>query len=243
MTTNKTRKNQTFDFRTILFLDLIIMVFMLLSGKPEVTLLSFFVAVIVLISGRQYYILIRYAITFGVLYFYYYAVTHMKITILQAPICFIIGIIAFIIQRIIPFMMLGSAIKEQKNLSEITTALEKCRLPKGIILSIAVMFRHFTSLKEDFFTIVEAMKLKGIDTSWKRIIFHPLKMLEYLLVPMLFRSLHTAEEFSCAALVKGIENTNCRSAYFDVKIRKKDILFSVITIIAFILSLTINFLR
>ena len=220
------------------------MVFMLFSGKPEVTLLSFFVAVIVLVAGRQYYILIRYAVTFGVLYFYYYyAVTHMQIPILRTSIFFIIGIIAFIIQRIIPFMMLGSAIKEQKNLSEITTALEKCRLPKGIILSIAVMFRHFTSLKEDFFTIVEAMKLKGIDTSWKGIIFHPLSMLEYLLVPMLFRSLHTAEEFSCAALVKGIENTNCRSAYFDVKIRKKDILFSVITIIAFILSLTINFLR
>lgn len=219
------------------------MVFMLLSGKPEVTLLSFFIAVIVLITGRQYYTLIRYTIAFGVLYFYYYAVTHMQIPILREPIFFIIAIIAFIIQRIIPFMMLGSAIKEQKNLSEITTALEKCRLPKGVILSIAVMLRHFTSLSEDFFTIVEAMKLKGIGTSWKGIIFHPLRMLEYLLVPMLFRSLHKAEEFSCAALVKGIENTNCRSAYFDVKIRKKDILFSVITIMAFILSITINFLR
>ena len=241
MTTNKTIKNQTFDFRTIIFLDLLIMIFMLLSGKPEVTLLSFFVAVIVLTAGRQYYTLIRYTIAFGVLYFYYYAVTHMQIPLLQTPFFRVIGIVAFIIQRIVPFMMLGSAIKKQKNLSEITAALEKCRLPKGVILSIAVMFRYFTSLKEDFFTIVEAMKLKGIDTSWKGIIFHPLRMLEYLLVPMLFRSLHKAEEFSCAALVKGIENTNCRSAYFDVKIRKKDILFSVITIIAFVLSLTINF--
>lgn len=219
------------------------MVFMLLSGKPEVTLLSFFIAVIVLIAGRQYHTLICYAVTFGVFYFYYYAVTHMQIPVLRTSIFFVIGIVAFIIQRIIPFMMLGSAIKEQKNLSEITTALEKCKLPKGIILSIAVMFRHFASLKEDFFIIVEAMKLKGIDTSWKGILFHPLRMLEYLLVPMLFRSLYTAEEFSCAALVKGIENTNCRSAYFDVKICKKDILFSVITIISFVLSLTINFLR
>ena len=91
------------------------MVFMLLSGKPEVTLLSFFIAVIVLITGRQYYTLIRYTIAFGVLYFYYYAVTHMQIPILREPIFFIIGIIAFIIQRIILFMMLGSAIKEQKN--------------------------------------------------------------------------------------------------------------------------------
>ena len=72
------------------------MVFMLLSGKPEVTLLSFFIAVIVLITGRQYYTLIRYTIAFGVLYFYYYAVTHMQIPILREPIFFIIGIIAFI---------------------------------------------------------------------------------------------------------------------------------------------------
>ena len=78
------------------------MVFMLLSGKPEVTLLSFFIAVIVLITGRQYYTLIRYTIAFGVLYFYYYAVTHMQIPILRATVFFVIGIIAFIIQRIIP---------------------------------------------------------------------------------------------------------------------------------------------
>ena len=116
ITTNKIRKNKTFDFRTILFLDLLIMVFMLFSGKREVTLLSFFVAVIVLIAGRQYYILIHYTIAFGVFYFYYYAVIHMQIPILRTSIFFIIGIIVFIIQWIIPFMMLESAIKEQKNL-------------------------------------------------------------------------------------------------------------------------------
>ena len=36
--------HNTFDFRTILFLDLIIMIFMLLSGRPEVVLSSFFIA-------------------------------------------------------------------------------------------------------------------------------------------------------------------------------------------------------
>ena len=32
------------DVRTLLFLDIVIMVFMLISGKPEVTLSSFIVA-------------------------------------------------------------------------------------------------------------------------------------------------------------------------------------------------------
>ena len=37
-------KNALFDVRTLLFLDIVIMVFMLISGKPEVTLCSFIVA-------------------------------------------------------------------------------------------------------------------------------------------------------------------------------------------------------
>ena len=220
--------HNTFDFRTILFLDLIIMIFMLLSGKPEVVLSSFFIASIVLAVGGQYISLMRYGVIFIGLYFYYHIITYAKIPFLRNPIFIVLGIIAFIIQRIIPFLMLGTA--KQKNLSEITTALERCRLPKGIILSISVMFRNFASLKEDFFTISDAMKLKGIDTSRKGIVRHPLCLLEYIFVPMLFRSLRTAEEFSCAALVKGIENKNRRSSYFDVRIRKKDIIISVIAV-------------
>ena len=172
----------------------------------------------------------RYGVIFIGLYFYYHIITYAQIPFLRNSIFIVLGIIAFIIQRIIPFLMLGTAIKKQKNLSEITTALERCRLPKGIILSISVMFRNFASLKEDFFTISDAMKLKGIDTSRKGIVCHPFRMLEYIFVPMLFRSLRTAEEFSCAALVKGIENKNRRSSYFDVRIRKKDIIISVIAV-------------
>lgn len=215
------------------------MLFMLLSGKPAVTLCSFFIAAAVLLTGGQYSAALHYGGAFGGLFLYYYAAVHI-LPSLQSSVFLMIGMIAFILQRIIPFLMLGTAIKKQKNLSEITTALAKCRCPKGILLSIAVMFRHFTSLKDDFVTIVEAMKLKGIDTSWKGMLLHPLRMLEYILVPMLFRSLGTAEEFSCAALVKGIEHQADRSTYFDVKIRKRDVLFFVLSLMALGMSTAID---
>ena len=137
--------HNTFDFRTILFLDLIIMIFMLISGRPEVVLSSFFIASIVLAVGGQYISLMRYGVIFIGLYFYYHIITYAQIHFLRNSIFIVLGIIAFIIQRIIPFLMLGTAIRKQKNLSEITTALERCRLPKGIILSISVMFRNFAS--------------------------------------------------------------------------------------------------
>ena len=44
---------------------------------------------------------------------------------------------------------------------------------------------------------------------------------------MLFKSLKAEEELSCAALVKGIENTGKKTSYFDVKLRPVDAVFSL----------------
>ena len=83
-------------------------------------------------------------------------------------------------------------------------------------------------------------KLKGIDTSWRGILLHPIRMLEYVVVPMLFRSLRTAEEFSCAALVKGIEHPGHRSSYFDVRLRPLDGLLSAAAVLSLLVSMQIR---
>lgn len=228
------------DFRTILFLDAMIMLFMLLSGKAEVVLVSFMIACIVLVGAGLYTTVLRYTIVFAILFLYHFTITHSQDYVFQGTLLSVIGIVAFIIQRIIPFLMLAIAIKERKNISEITTALGRCRLPKGIILSMTVMLRYFPSMKTDFLTIVEAMKLKGIDTSWRGVLFHPLRMLEFIIVPMLFHSLRTSEEFSCAALVKGIENQGERSSYFNVRITGIDVFFSSIAAIMLVVSTRLN---
>ena len=123
-------------------------------------------------------------------------------------------------------MLLGTVIKKQKNISEITMALERMRLPRGIILSIAVMFRYFPAIKDDFLIIIDSMKLKGLYTSKRSALLHPIRTMEFIIVPMLFKSLRTAEELSCAALIKGIENTGKKTSYFDVRFRSIDLIFS-----------------
>lgn len=221
----KAPKTAVFDVRTLLFLDILIMVFMLISGKPEVTLSSFIVAAAVPVITGLYGALVCYAILFAVFFSYYQLIFHLKLPVVHSAFFSVIGILAFIVQRIIPFMLLGTVIQKQKNISEITTALERMHLPKGIILSIAVMFRYFPSIKDDLFIIIDAMKLKGLYTSKRAALIHPIRTMEFVLVPMLFKSLKTAEELSCAALVKGIENTGHKTSYFDVRLRAVDIVF------------------
>jgi len=223
-------KTTVFDMRTLLFLDILIMVFMLISGKPEVTLSSFIVAAAVPVITGLYGVLLCYTVLFAGLFSYYQLILHVHVPVFQSAVFSVIGILAFIVQRIIPFMLLGTVIQKQKNISEITMALECMRLPRGVILSIAVMFRYFPSIKDDFLIIIDAMKLKGLYTSKCAAILHPIRTMEFVLVPMLFKSLKTAEELSCAALVKGIENTGKKTSYFDVKLRPVDAVFSLAAI-------------
>ena len=218
-------KTTVFDMRTLLFLDILIMVFMLISGKPEVTLSSFIVAAAVPVITGLYGVLVCYTVLFAVLFSYYQLIFHLKLPVFHSAVFSVIGILAFIVQRIIPFMLLGTVIQKQKNISEITMALERMRIPRGIILSIAVMFRYFPAIKGDLFIIIDAMKLKGLYTAKRAALIHPIRTMEFVLVPMLFKSLKTAEELSCAALIKGIENTGHKTSYFDVRLRAADVVF------------------
>ena len=222
----KVPKTAVFDVRTLLFLDIVIMICMLISGKPEVTLSSFIVAAAVPVITGLYGALLCYAILFAVFFSYYQLIFHLKLPVFQSAFFSVIGILAFIVQRIIPFMLLGTVIKKQKNISEITMALERMRLPRGIILSIAVMFRYFPAIKDDFLIIIDAMNLKGLYTSKRSAMLHPIRTMEFIIVPMLFKSLRTAEELSCAALVKGIENTGKKTSYFDSGLRSVDLISS-----------------
>jgi len=221
----KVPKTAVFDVRTLLLLDILIMVFMLISGKPEVTLSSFIVAAAVPVITGLYGVLVCYTVLFAVLFSYYQLIFHLKLQVFHSAFFSVIGIVAFIVQRIIPFMLLGTVIQKQKNISEITMALERMRIPRGIILSIAVMFRYFPAIKGDLFIIIDAMKLKGLYTAKRAALIHPIRTMEFVLVPMLFKSLKTAEELSCAALIKGIENTGHKTSYFDVRLRAADVVF------------------
>ena len=221
----KAPKTAVFDVRTLLLLDILIMICMLISGKPEVTLSSFMLAAAVPVITGLYGVLLCYTLLFAGLFVYYQFIFHSAIPLFHSAVFSVIGVFSFIVQRIIPFMLIGTVIQKQKNISEITTALERMHLPKGIILSIAVMFRYFSSIKDDLFIIIDSMKLKGLYTSKRSAMLHPIRTMEFIIVPMLFKSLKTAEELSCAALVKGIENTGHKTSYFDVKLRVADVVF------------------
>lgn len=63
------RKGAVIDFRTILLLDLLYMLFFLLSGKPEVVVAAFLLSGTFLFLTELYVAMIRYAVLFVALFF------------------------------------------------------------------------------------------------------------------------------------------------------------------------------
>ena len=228
-----TTSSKPFDFRTMLYLNLLLMCVLIFSGRQEVLILSFVLSIFVFATVGSAAQTVKFILGFLALLVLQYGAELLRGLILVPQ------LIAFIALRIYPFVVLGIALKKSTNIMEITTALSRLHLHRGIILSIVVMIRYLPALKDDFRVIVDAMRLKGIPVSLGYVVRHPMKAIEYFVVPMLFRSEKITEEFSGAALVKGYEYGGTRTSYFDVRMGGKDWAMIFLAPFAFALCLAV----
>ena len=234
-----TTSSKPFDFRTMLYLNLLLMCVLIFSGRQEVLILSFVLSILVFATIGSMAQTVKVILGFLALLVLQYGAELLRGTDLPRGLIFVPQLIVFIALRIYPFVVLGIAIKRSTNIAEITTALTRLRLHRGIILSIVVMIRYLPAMKDDFRVIVDAMRLKGIPVSLGYVMRHPMKAIEYFVVPMLFRSEKITEEFSGAALVKGYEYSGTRTSYFDVRMGGKDWAMIFLAPLAFVLCLIV----
>ncbi len=229
------KKRRTLDFRTILYLNFLLMLFLILSGREPVLICSFACAAAALADTGVRRRTLKYSAGFAALLAAHYALASLIAAGAPSALVLLLHMIVFLALRIYPFIGLALALKGGKNLAEITASLDRLHLHKGVILSIVVMIRYLPAMMADFRLILDAMRLRGIPISLGYVVLHPLKAIEYLIVPMLFRSEKITEEFSGAALVKGYEAGVRRTSYFDVRMAAKDWAMLVLSTAALIL--------
>lgn len=119
-----------------------------------------------------------------------------------------------IILRMIPSIMMGRYTFMTTDMCEIITALKKMRVPIQIIIPITVMARFFYTVKIDYRQIREAMYLHGLTA--KKLIFKPMKLYEYQVVPLLMLLMRTADEVSISAMTRGLSVDRERSSICTV---------------------------
>ncbi len=104
------------------------------------------------------------------------------------------------------------------TVSEFVASMEKLKLPKQITIPMAVMFRFFPTIFEEWNAINDAMRMRNVRFKGSK----AGAMLEYRIVPMLMCSVKIGEELSCASLTRGLGGPVKRTNTCEIKLKLQD---------------------
>ncbi len=98
-------------------------------------------------------------------------------------------------------------------------AMQSLRLPKSVIIILAVVLRFFPTLKVELSCIKNAMKLRGIHFTLKNLLIKPFRTLEYTGVPLIMRSMTVSDQLSAAAVSRGLDLKGKNTSYIPLSMK------------------------
>ncbi len=147
----------------------------------------------------------------------------------------IVRIVTYLVERMLPSLMLAWFVLHTTKVSEFIAAMQKMRLPQTIIIPFATVFRFFPTLKEEYRSIQDAMKMRGI-----RFGTGIAEGIEYRMVPLLVSVTKIGDELSAAAMTRGLSTEKGRTSYCRIGLYGKDyamLLLMIFSIAGFVLGL------
>ena len=222
------------DFRTKILMTIIIPLCLLIGNLPGKSLLaamlvSFLPCILMLFSGKvkgtiRGIILIVLAVLAQK---YLFGVTTGLFN------SFVLLLIMMML-RMMPGILMGMYALSTTDMSEVISSLKKMHLPDQIVIPVTVMARFFYTCSIDYKQIKDAMYIDGLTTT--RLLLHPVKFIEYRIIPLLMVLTRTADEVSTSALTRGLEVNKKRSYTFDNKFKFIDVFCCLLMVFLIVIT-------
>ncbi|MCY6483812.1 energy-coupling factor transporter transmembrane component T [Clostridium aestuarii] len=120
---------------------------------------------------------------------------------------------------------------------KVIAVFQKLPIPKNIILILIVMIRFAPTVTGELKAIKEAMKVRGFIGDFRKIMFHPLKTLEYAVVPIIFRAIKVGDELAAASIVRGVDNPCRKESYYSNRLGYVDYMILAISLLMGIMAI------
>jgi len=193
--------------RAILVLDPRTKIFLVLAMGASITILvpiyveilSAALLAFLFVMNRQ----VKSAIKLMVVFLFLAGLTYLPQDI--PGVTSIVMPIGFIVRRFMMPIVAGNYLISSTPVGLLMNALEKLKLPFSVVITIAVMFRFFPTLKEEYGHIKNAMKMRGIGLNAVNVISRPILTLEYMMVPLLSSASRIGDELAAAGHTKGVD--------------------------------------
>ncbi|MFV0362031.1 MAG: energy-coupling factor transporter transmembrane component T [Suipraeoptans sp.] len=129
-----------------------------------------------------------------------------------------------LVRMFFPIYAMAILLIRTTTVSEFISAFRKLHLPDAFIIPVSVMFRFIPTISEEWHSIRNAMKFRGIGISPGNILKRPMQTLEYMLIPLLMSTATISEELAAASLSRGLDSGAKRTCISEVRLGVADYL-------------------
>ena len=216
------------DHRTVLGIVFIFITLGLAINKPLSSHILLLICNIYLITSKAYRECVLYSVIYIIIaglmfYIYHIPNTTLALTIVS---------ISYFVQKFVIAVMMIEFLKRKTSMPYVISAMQTMKFPNAVAIPFIVILRYMPTLREDYGYLKDSLKIRGIRTSGIEFFIHPIRSLEFMIVPILFRSIRVAEELSTSVLLRGIENYKNRTNIYPLKFTKIDAGYALFTVIA-----------
>ena len=221
------------DPRTKLFMVFVVSLIVMMSATTPflwaIRLSITLIPIILMILEKKYSSALKFLLAYSaalVLMFYFLS---EKSEGLIASL--LIGYCGIVVQ-FMPALITAWYVVRTTKIGEFMSCMQKMHVPDGIAVSLAVVMRFFPTIKEEYSSINDAMRMRGVMLGGGNV----LRMFEFRMIPLLFSCVNIGEELSAAAITRGLGGETKRSSLIELKLGLADYL-----LMAFLTAATVIF--
>jgi energy-coupling factor transport system permease protein len=209
------------DPRTKLFMVFVVSLIVMMSATTPflwaIRLSITLIPIILMILEKKYSSALKFLLAYAsalVLTFYFLS---EKSEGLIASL--LIGYCGIVVQ-FMPAIITAWYVVRTTKIGEFMSCMQKMHVPDGIAVSLAVVMRFFPTIKEEYSSINDAMRMRGVMLGGGNV----LRMFEFRMIPLLFSCVNIGEELSAAAITRGLGGEVKRSSVIELKLGFADYL-------------------
>ncbi len=209
------------DPRVKIFHTLIIGIMIFILKTDQAFALYIAHLLLTLVFFKQIKEAFKFTAAFIILVFIYF----MGFWEFKNPVISTLSYFAFFVIKFLPIPIAAVIMTKTITSAELIGAFQKLRIHRNITIPFAVAMRFIPSLRKELGFIRDAMKMRGINYGLGGFIKSPLRLLEYITVPLLMRCVKITDELSVSAIVRGIENPKPRTMMRELKAKPQDFIY------------------
>ena len=189
------------DPRTKLYMILIVSSVVMMSATTPflwgVRIVITLIPIALLICEKRYASALRFLVLYtAAILLTFYFLSEESTGVLKSLLTGYCGIVA----QFVPALITAWYVVRTTKIDEFMSAMQKMHIPDGITISLAVVMRFFPTIAEEYRSIRDAMKMRGIAFGKGSVT----RMVEYRMIPLLFSCVNIGDELSAAAITRGL---------------------------------------